>query len=175
MKNVLFVGGPMNGRFSPTPNDSGHVVAKSDNIIDPRTGRHKEWKYYRKYISSKPVKRRDGRKVPRHVDVFVYEGHKMDVKEITNMLLRAVPRKMPDIIRLQYSHRMNGVTVYIRKDQKAKEFVILDKELRDSLTKTEALKALTRLGRTVSQGVVEVEVNEESIAAHNELYVACRS
>ena len=78
MKNILFVGGPMNGRFSPTPNDSSHVVAKSDNIIDPRTGKHKEWKYYRKYISSKPVKRRDGRKVPRHVDVFVFEGHKMD-------------------------------------------------------------------------------------------------
>lgn len=175
MKNVLFVGGPLNGQFSTTPNDSGHVVAKSDSIIDPRTGREKEWNYYRKYISNKPVKRRDGRKVPRHAYVFMLEGHKIDVEEIMNMLLHAVPRKMPDVIRLQYSCRMNGVKVYIRENQKFREFVVLDKDLQNSITKTEALKALTRLGKAAGQGTVEVDVTEESIAAHNELYVACYS
>lgn len=175
MKNTLFVGGPMHGKFSPMPDNSGHVVAKSDNITDPRTGKPMQWTYYRKYLFGKPVKRRDGRKVRRHVDVFAVEGHKLDQAKVIDMLLHAVPRKMPDIIRLQYSHRMNGVTVYIRVKQKTKQFIILDKELRESIVKTEALKALTRLGQTVGQGVVEVEVNEESVAAHNELFKACHS
>lgn len=163
----------MNGKFSPMPNDSGHVVAKSDNITDPRTGRPMQWTYYRKYLPARMVKRRDGRKVPRHIEVFVAEKHQMDVDAVRQMLLRAIPRKMPDVIRLQYSHKMNGLTVYIRVNQKAKQFVILDKELRNSIAKTEALKALARLGSTVSQGTVEVEVNEESVAAHNELYKVC--
>lgn len=173
MKNMLFVGGPMNGKFSPMPNDSGHVVAKSDNITDPRTGKPMQWTYYRKHLPTRMVKRRDGRKVPRHVEVFVHEGHKMDVDAVRHSLLRAIPKKMPDLIWLSYSDRMRGITVYKRANTAVKQFVILDKELRESLVKTEALKNLVRLGRSPKPGYVEVDVNEESLAALTSLYEAC--
>ena len=169
MKNMLFVGGPMNGKFSPMPNDSGHVVAKSDNIMDPRTGKPMQWTYYRKYISSKPVKRRDGRKIPRHVEVFVAEKHQLDIAEVRRMLLRAVPRVLPDMIKLSYSSKMNGVTVYLRTKQSSKQIIVLDKELRASLVKTDLLSRLARMGTSPATGTVEVPVNEESLTLFNEL------
>ena len=172
MKNCLFVGGPMNGKFSPMPDDSGHVVAKSDNIMNPRTGKPMEWKYYRKYVSTPPVKRRDGRKVPRCVEVFVYEGYKMDVAEVRKMLLHAVPRVLPDQIKMTYSHTMNGMTVYLRQKQKSRQVVVLDKEIRESAVKFDLCTRLARMGTSPARGTVEVPVNEESLALFNELAAA---
>lgn len=169
MKNTLFIGGPMHGKFSPMRNDIGHATAKSDNITDPRTGKPMQWTYYRKHLSTKPIKRRDGRKVSRHIDVFAAEGHKLDVAAVTQMLLRAVPRVLPDAIKLSYSRKMSGVTIYLRVKQKSKQVIVLDKELRESVVKFDLLTRLARMGTSPAMGTVEVPVNEESVAIFNEL------